>query len=70
MKNQELFRLALGLSEPWQVVQAEFPEEEKTLHLTLDFPEGSLFPCPECGNLCGVHDTKTTHLEASEFLSV
>ena len=58
MKNQELFRLALGLSEPWQVVQAEFPEEEKTLHLTLDFPEGSLFPCPECGNLCGVHDTK------------
>ena len=58
MKNQELFKLALGLEDPWQIAQIEFTGEEKRLHLTLDFPEGSQFPCPECGKLCGVHDTK------------
>ena len=31
--------------------------EERRLDITLNFPKGSQFACPECGELCGVHDT-------------
>ena len=55
---QELFRLALGLAEPWIVGKIEFSEEQHQLDLWLDFPVGSRFACPECGrDDCGVYDT-------------
>ena len=60
MRNQmqELFRVALGLAEPWVVSKIEFSDEQHQLDLFLDFPAGSKFPCPECGRGgCGVHDT-------------
>ena len=54
---QELFRLALGLAEPWVVSQIEFSEDRRQLDLWLDFPAGSRFACPECGrDGCGVYD--------------
>lgn len=58
MDEKELFRLALGLALPWQVEKIEFSVEKKRLDVSLDFPRGSRFPCPECGKLCGVHDTE------------
>jgi len=58
MNERELFRLALGLAEPWEVVKIEFSAEAKRLELTLDFPRGSRFPCPKCGRSCGVYDTE------------
>jgi transposase len=45
---EDLFRLALGLAEPWQVVKIAFSEEAHRLDLWLDFPAGSRFPCPGC----------------------
>jgi len=54
---QDLFRVALGLAEPWVVNKIEFSEEEHQLDLWLDFAAGSRFPCPECGASCGVYDT-------------
>ena len=45
---EELFRLALGLAEPWRVVKIEFSDERHRLDLFLDFPGGSRFPCPIC----------------------
>ena len=46
---QELFRVALGLSELWIVSRIEFSAEQHQLDLWVDFPSGSRFACPECG---------------------
>jgi len=55
---QELFRVALGLAEPWVVSKIEFSSEEHQLDLWLDFPTGSRFACPECGQGdCSVYDS-------------
>ena len=54
---RQLFRVALGLAEPWEVSKIEFSEEEHQLDLSLDFPAGSRFACPQCGAGCGVYDT-------------
>jgi len=58
MSERELFGLALGLASPWQVKALEFSAERRQLDITLDFEAGSRFPCPVCGDACGVHDTE------------
>lgn len=58
MREKELFRLALGLSEPWQVSALEFSVEKRRLDITIDFPQGSQFPCPKCGCACNAYDTE------------
>ena len=60
MQNQmrELFRVALGLAEPWRISKVEFSAEQQQLDLWVDFPSGSRFACPECGRSeCGAYDT-------------
>lgn len=57
MQTEELFRIALGLAEPWVIEKIEFSPEDRRLELWLDFPRGSRFACPECGQACAVHDT-------------
>jgi len=58
MQVNDLFRVALGLEEPWKVSKIEFSQEENQLDLWLDFPAGSRFACPECGRSgCGVYDS-------------
>ncbi len=58
MQTNELFRIALGLAEPWVVGKIEFSEDQRQLALWLDFPSGSRFACPECGRGgCGVYDS-------------
>lgn len=54
---QQLFRVALGLAEPWVVSKIDFSEEQHQLDLYLDFPAGSPFACPECGKSCGAYDS-------------
>lgn len=59
MNDSELFSRALGLQEPWQVVDVQFDAEQRRLDLWIDFPKGSRFACPECGREgCEVHDTE------------
>jgi len=60
MQNQmrELFRMALGLAEPWRISKVEFSADQQQLDLWVDFPSGSRFACPECGRSeCGAYDT-------------
>lgn len=60
MREHELFRLALGLTPPWEVVRLDFDAAAKKLTIGVDFPKGSLFGCPECELAgCGAYDTKT-----------
>lgn len=52
-----LFEKALKLESPWQVKRIEFIEDKKALTIFIDFPKGSLFPCPKCGKLSKAYDT-------------
>jgi transposase len=59
MHDLDLFQRALGLEEPWEVVDVKFDAEARRLDLRIDFPKGSRFRCPECGAAgCKVHDTE------------
>ena len=51
MKDTELLQKALGLAPPWQVSSAEFDPDQKRLDIRLDFPKGSTFTCPTCGQV-------------------
>jgi transposase len=58
MRELELFSRALGLREPWRVVETRFDAERRRLDLRLDFERGARFACPECERPgCEVHDT-------------
>jgi len=46
---KRLFGEALGLEAPWRATKIEFTPEKRRLDITIDFPPGSQFPCPECG---------------------
>lgn len=54
---RELFRVALGLAEPWVVSKIEFSAAEHQLDLWVDFAAGSRFACPACDKPCGAYDT-------------
>lgn len=59
MKDTELFQMALGLAPPWQVMGSEFDPDRKRLDIRIDFPKGSLFTCPSCGQRgCKAYDTE------------
>jgi len=57
MTPEELFTAALGLGQQWRVVECRFEREPKQLELRLEHVRGQHFECPQCGTLCGVHDT-------------
>ena len=64
MLQNDIFRLALGLAEPWFVsdVRLDLADEAGVkpgeLHLTLDFQRGGRFACSPCGAVgLEVHDT-------------
>jgi transposase len=58
MVQEELFSVAIGLVPPWLVDHVTFTVEEKRLDLHINFPAGSRFACPVCGEECPVHDTR------------
>lgn len=58
MDANALFTMALGLSSPWEVKELVFTAESRRLDIRIDFPRGSSFPCPECGEPSKVHDTE------------
>ena len=58
MDENQLFSLAIGLVPPWLVDHVTFTVEEKRLDLHINFPAGSRFACPVCGEECPVHDTR------------
>jgi transposase len=59
MKDTDLLQLALGLSAPWQVSKVVFDSSQSQLTIMIDFPKGSRFSCPACGQAdCTVYDTE------------
>ena len=59
MNSEHLFKMALGIESPWEVMGIEFQETPtgQELHINIDFTKGSKFLDGE-GNSCAIHDTK------------
>ena len=59
VNSEHLFRLALGITEPWKITNVRFEQTETSqeLHIDIDFSRGSKF-VDTSGNACHVHDTK------------
>ena len=59
MRDIDLFQQALGLTDPWRVVECSFDAVERRLELRIDFEKGATFACPECqAHGCKVHDSE------------
>ena len=61
MNSTEIFTLALGLKEPWEIKDVEIStrsDSVKELHIHLGFKRGAKFEDEE-GVSCSVHDTQT-----------
>jgi transposase len=59
MRDIDLFQLALGLTPPWKAVSSNFDLQKKRLDIHIDFPKGSTFSCPICGESgCKAYDTE------------
>ena len=71
METDKLFEAALALVPPWQVTSVDFDAAGSDglgqLDIHLDFPRGSRFACPECGDLCPVHDTSEKRWRHLDF---
>ena len=59
MNSEHIFKMALGIEIPWDIVSVTLEETgiEKELHISVDFNRGTKFP-DSTGALCEVHDTK------------
>jgi len=59
MRDIDLLQMALGLTPPWQVLSSDFNLQQRRLDIKIDFPRGSIFSCPECGqNNVKAYDTE------------
>jgi transposase len=68
--ERDLFKMALGLGEPWTVTRAAFDEGEGRLDVWLDFPRGSRFgrPVEGCAQAeCPVDDAEDKQWRRLDF---
>ncbi len=71
MKDTDLFQMALGLQAPWQVSKVEFDALKSQLTIMIDFPKGSRFICPVCGQSdCKAYDTEQKSWRHLSFFSM
>lgn len=57
MEQNQLFGLALGLSEPWYIDSLTFSPEQKRLDIQVDFRRGATFPLPGYAGQHKAYDT-------------
>lgn len=65
-----LLERALNLEPPWTVKKIDFEETQRILKIFIEFPKGSLFPCPRCAALSKAYDTaekKWRHLNFFQY---
>ncbi len=65
-----LFEKALNLEPPWTIKKVEFDTDTGVLDIAIDFPRGSVFPCPKCGQPSKAYDStekKWRHLNFFQY---
>lgn len=56
MNDRELYQQILGLSAPWKVTDIRLSLADRQVVVVAGYKAGIQFPCPNCGDLCGVYD--------------
>ncbi len=73
MESVELYRILLGLSEPWTVERVELDMARQRVEVHVGHPAGQRFACPQCGRELGVYDHQVErvwrHLDSCQFLT-
>jgi transposase len=71
VSQEDLFKHALNLQDPWYIKSIEFNNTEKRLDIHIDFQVRSRFECSNCKTSdCSIHDTKERvwrHLNFFQF---
>jgi transposase len=71
MKDTALFAQLLGLCPPWQVSKVTPNLEDKSLSISIEWPNGTQVPCPDCGKACSIYDHREErawrHLDTMQF---
>jgi transposase len=74
MQDRQLYAQILGITDPWFVDRVELKLEHGEVHVFLNHPVGVKWPCPECGNLCKLHDHQPTrtwrHLDTCQYQTI
>jgi transposase len=73
MRDTELYRHLLGLETPWTVGRVELDTKAQRVDVWAEHPEGTRFPCPECGAELPVYDhapeRSWRHLDSCQFMT-
>ena len=73
MRDIELYRHLLGLSEPWGVTRVELSVQTGQVDVWVDHPKRTRFSCPECDASLAVYDHAEErawrHLDSCQFLT-
>ena len=73
MKDTELYRHLLGIEPPWTVDRVDLDVSGQRIDVKLAHKRGRRWPCPECGEACGLHDHAEErtwrHLDSCQFLT-
>jgi transposase len=71
MKDTALFAQLLGLCPPWQVSKVTPNLEDKSLSISIEWPNGTQVVCPDCGKPCSIYDHREErawrHLDTMQF---
>lgn len=71
MRDTELYRHLLGITEPWTVQKVDLSLTEQRVDVQVGHPDGVRFPCPECSELCSLRDHSDArawrHLDSCSF---
>lgn len=71
MRDRELYRHLLGLSEPWAVSRVELKVSERRVDAWVEHSKGQRWTCGECGQACPLHDHESErswrHLDSCHF---
>jgi len=71
MKDTALFAQLLGLCPPWQVTKVTPNIEDKSLSISIEWPNGTQVACPDCGKACSIYDRRKErawrHLDTMQF---
>lgn len=73
VKDTELYKHLLGITPPWTVGRVDLDAKTQRIDVYLEHRDGQRWPCPECGELCGLHDHADErtwrHLDSCHFLT-
>ena len=71
MRDVELYRHLLGLTEPWTVARVELAVKEQQVDVFADHAPGTKWRCPECARECATYDhceeRVWRHLDSCQF---